>query len=70
MAKRRRRPSAPPPPHDPDWAKKAVDKMSEAEVRDALRRLGHAPIERPRDTRSPIERMIDEATGYKSGGAE
>ena len=44
--------------------------MSEAEVRDALRRLGHAPIERPRDTRSPIERMIDEATGYKSGGAE
>lgn len=42
--------------------KRVVAAMSDAEVRATLERLGYRqPV---RDTRSPIERMIDEATGY------
>ncbi len=46
-----------------DWARKAIDGMTPAEVRHWCERLGV----RVSDTRSPIERMIDEATGAAPG---
>lgn len=45
------------------WAKKAVDKMTDAEVRHWLRQLGVPEFMGQPDTRSPIDRMIDESTG-------
>lgn len=45
---------------DDDWAKRTAEKMSPAEVAFWLRRLG-GDVEH--DTRSPIERMVDEACG-------
>jgi len=46
------------PKGDPNWARKAVDAMTPEEVRHWCKRLG-VPV--PADTRSPIERLVDEA---------
>ena len=71
MKKRKRQP----PRGNPNWARDVVARMTPEEVRRELERLrGSAALlgirlpEPPRDTRSPIERLIDEATGYKPKG--
>lgn len=45
------------------WAKKAVAKMTDAEVRHWLQRLGAIDSMGRPDARTPLERMIDAATG-------
>ena len=52
-------------PRPDGWAKRAVDGMSHEEVQAWIRRLDPDSLLLPenRDRRSPIERMIDEATG-------
>jgi hypothetical protein len=63
----RRRKHTPTPAGDPDWAKKAVAGMTDAEVRHWCERLGIPPAPAI-DTRPPIVRMIDEGCGYKPSG--
>lgn len=61
--------ATPPPDSGPgappaEWARRAAAGMTDEEVRRFLAQNGHAlPT---RDTRSPIERMIDEACGVQS----
>ena len=47
------------------WARETVGAMSDAEVRYWVDRLG---VRVEPDTRSPIERLVDEATGCKPKG--
>jgi len=57
-----KRKKATPPKGDPNWARKTVDAMTPEEVRHWCERLG---VKVPPDTRSPIERLVDDATGVR-----